>query len=153
MHDAGGVGGGGQRMTPTKALISALVVAGAASLALIAENRAEAPGAIKAEEVLVADLAGEPGKEANIRVYSFPPGASVPWHIHPDTHEFGYQLDGELMLLINGQPSRVLKAGDAFYVPPNVIHRGLTVSRTQTAKFMVVRVKPKGAPALVEMKP
>jgi quercetin dioxygenase-like cupin family protein len=139
-------------MTPTKALISALVVAGVAGLALVAERKAEATGQIKAEQVLVQDLAGEPGKEVNIQVYTFPPGASVPWHIHPDTHEFGYQLDGEFTLLINGEASRMLKVGDGFYVPPNVIHRGLNASRTP-AKFMVVRVRPKGKPALVEVQP
>ena len=139
-------------MTPTKALISALVVAGVAGLALVAERKAEATGQIKAEQVLVQDLAGEPGKEVNIQVYTFPPGASVPWHIHPDTHEFGYQLDGEFTLLINGEASRVLKVGDGFYVPPNIIHRGLNASRTP-AKFMVVRVRPKGKPALVEVQP
>ena len=139
-------------MTPRKALISALVVAGVAGLALIAEIKAEATGEIKAEQLLVKDLAGEPDKEVNIQLYSFPPGASVPWHIHPDTHEFGYQLDGEFTLLINGEPSRILKAGDAFYVPPNVIHRGINASRTK-GKFVVVRVKPKGKPALVEVQP
>jgi quercetin dioxygenase-like cupin family protein len=139
-------------MTPRKALISALVVAGVAGLALIAERQAGATGEIKAEQVLVKDLAGEPGKEVNIQLYTFPPGASVPWHIHPDTHEFGYQLSGEFTLLINGEPSRVLKAGDAFYVPPNLIHRGLNASR-EAAKFMVVRVRPKGKPALVEVQP
>ena len=90
-------------MTPRKALISALVVAGVAGLALIAEIKAEATGEIKAEPLLVNDLAGEPDKEVNIQLYSFPPGASVPWHIHPDAHEFGYQLDGELTLLTNGE--------------------------------------------------
>lgn len=139
-------------MTPRKALISALVVAGIAGLALIAEHKAQATGEIKAEQLLVKDLAGEPGKEVNIQLYSFPPGASVPWHIHPDTHEFGYQLDGEFTLLINGEPSRILKAGDGFYVPPNVIHRGLNASRAPV-KFVVVRVRPKDKPALVEVQP
>ena len=78
--------------------------------------------------------------------------ASVPWHIHPDTHEFGYQLGGEFTLLINGEPSRILKVGDGFYVPPNVIHRGINAS-SAPAKFMVVRVRPKGKPALVEVQP
>ena len=139
-------------MTPRKALISALVEAGIAGLALIAEHKAQATGEIKAEQLLVKDLAGEPGKEVNIQLYSFPPGASVPWHIHPDTHEFGYQLDGEFTLLINGEPSRILKAGDGFYVPPNVIHRGLNASRAPV-KFVVVRVRPKDKPALVEVQP
>ena len=139
-------------MPPREALISALVVAAVAGLALIAEYKAEATGEIKAEPLLVKDLAGEPDKEVNIQLYSFPPGASVPWHIHPDTHEYGYFLDGEFTLLINGEPSRILKAGDAFYVPANVIHRGINASRAPV-KFVVVRVKPKAKPALIEVQP
>jgi hypothetical protein len=55
-------------MTPTKALISALVVVGVAGLALIAEIKAEATGEIKAEPLLVKDLAGDPDKEVNIQL-------------------------------------------------------------------------------------
>ena len=95
---------------------------------------------------------GEPGKEVQIQVYTFPPAASVPWHIHPDTHEFGYQLGGEFTLMINGEASRVLKPGDAFYVPPNAIHRGVNAGR-EAAKFMVVRVRPKDKPADVQVQP
>jgi quercetin dioxygenase-like cupin family protein len=51
---------------------------------------------VKGKELLVADLAGEPDKEVNTQVYTFPPGASVPWHIQPDAHEFDYELDGAL---------------------------------------------------------
>jgi quercetin dioxygenase-like cupin family protein len=139
-------------MIPRKALISTLVVALAAGIALLVEHKAGAMGEIKAEPILVRDLAGEPGKEVQIQVYTFPPAASVPWHIHPDTHEFGYQLGGEFTLMINGEASRVLKAGDAFYVPPNAIHRGVNAGR-EAAKFMVVRVRPKDKPEVVEVQP
>lgn len=110
-------------------------------------------GEVKAQELLVADLAGELGKEVNIQVYTFPPGASVPWHIHPDAHEFDYELDGALTLQADGEGSKVLKRGDAVYVAPNVMHRGLNVSRTQTAKIFVVRVKPKDKPLTTEVQP
>ena len=93
-------------MTPTKALITTMVVASVVGLALLIERQAEAPGEVKAEQLLVYDLAGEPDKEVNIQVYTFPPGASVPWHIHPDTHEFDYELDGELTLQIDGHRQR-----------------------------------------------
>src|SRR6476660_4584596 len=76
-------------------------------------RQAEAPGEVKAEQLLVSDLAGEPDKEVNIQVYTFPPGASVPWHIHPDAHEFDYELDGTLTLQTDGEGSKVLKRGDA----------------------------------------
>ena len=116
-------------MMPTKALVTALVVASVVGLALLIERQAEAPG------------------------YTFPPGASVPWHIHPDAHEFDYQLDGALLLQTDGQPSKALKRGDAVYVAPNVVHRGVNVSRTQAAKIFVVRVKPKDKPLTTEVQP
>src|SRR6476659_5516309 len=87
---------------PMKALISALVVVGAVGLALVLERTESRSGEVKAEQLLVADLAGESGREVNIQVYTFPPGASVPWHIHPDAHEFDYELDGTLTLQTDG---------------------------------------------------
>ena len=140
-------------MMPMKALISALVVAGVACLALIAERRAAAPSEVKGEQVLVSDLAGEPDREVNIQIYTFPPGASVPWHIHADAHEFDYQLDGALTLQTGDGESKVLKRGEAIYVAPNVVHRGLNASRTQAAKIVVVRVKPKDKPPTTEVQP
>ena len=87
------------------------------------------------------------------RVYTFPPGASVPWHIHPDAHDFDYELDRALTLQSDVEGSNVLKRGDAIYVAPNVVHRGLNVSRTQAAKIFVVRVKPKDKPLTTEVQP
>ena len=135
-------------MMPTKALITTVVVASVVGLALLIERQAEAPGEVKSEQVFVSDLAGEPDKEVNVQLNTFPPASSVLWHIHPDAHEFDYVLEGTLTLLREGQDSRSLKQGEADYVAPNVVHRGLNLSRTQPAKVLSVRVKPKGAPAL-----
>ena len=153
MHVSECPGKGGPAMMPTKALITTIVVASVVGLALLIERQAEAPGEVKAEQLLVSDLAGEPDKEVNIQVYTFPPGASVPWHIHPDAHEFDYQLDGAILLQTDGQASKVLKRGDAVYVAPNVVHRGVNISRTQAARIFVVRVKPKGKPLTTEVQP
>jgi quercetin dioxygenase-like cupin family protein len=140
-------------MMPTKALITTIVVASVVGLALLIERQAEAPGEVKAEQLLVSDLAGEPDKEVNIQVYTFPPGASVPWHLHADAHEFDYELDGRLVLQTEGQASKELKRGEVVYVAPNVVHRGVNVSRTQAAKVFVVRVKPKDKPLTTEVQP
>ncbi len=141
-------------MTLNKALISTAAVVCVIGLALVLERSAHAPGAaVIAEQLMVTDLAGEPGKEVNMQVYTFPPGASVPWHIHPDAHEFDYELEGTLTLQIDGQSSKPLKEGEAVYVAPNVVHRGLNVSRTQPAKVVVVRVKPKDRPLTTEVQP
>jgi quercetin dioxygenase-like cupin family protein len=47
----------------------------------------------------------------------------------------------------------VLKRGEAVYVAPNVVHRGVNVSRTQAAKIFVLRVKPKDKPLTTEVQP
>jgi len=75
----------------------------------------------------------------------------VPWHIHPGAYEFDYQLEGALTLQKDGEPTEVVKRGEAIYVAPNVVHRGLNVSRTQPVKILVVRVKPKDRPLTTEV--
>ncbi len=140
-------------MITTKALVTTAVVAVAVAAALLLEHSAQAPGEVTSEQLLVADLAGEPDKEVNIQLYTFPPGASVPWHIHPGAHEFDYQLEGALTLQKDGEPTEVVKRGEAIYVAPDVVHRGLNVSRTQPAKILVVRVKPKDRPLTTEVQP
>jgi quercetin dioxygenase-like cupin family protein len=82
-----------------------------------------------------------------------PPGGSVPWHIQPDAHEFDYELDGALTLETDGEGSKVMKRGDAVYVAPNVVHRGVNVSRTQAAKISWLGVKPKDQPLTKEVQP
>jgi quercetin dioxygenase-like cupin family protein len=140
-------------MMTTKAMVTTAVVAVAVVAALVLERSTHAPGDVTSEQLLVADLVGEPGKEVNIQLYTFPPGASVPWHIHPDAQEFDYQLEGSLTLQRDGAPTEVVKHGEAAYVAPNVVHRGLNVSRTRPAKIFVVRVKPKDRPLTTEVQP
>jgi quercetin dioxygenase-like cupin family protein len=136
-----------------KALIATAIVALTIILALLLESQQRFSGEVRGRELLVADLEGEPDKEVNIQIYTFPPGSSVPWHIHPDAHEFDYGLQGVLTLQVEGKDSRSLRQGEAIYVPPNVIHRGLNLSHTQPAKLVVVRVKPKGRPLTTDTKP
>ncbi len=137
----------------TQALISVAVVATAIVLALLIENQQVYSGQVRGVQLLVADLEGEPDKEVNMQLYTFPPGSSVPWHIHPDAHEFNYEIEGTLTLQREGQDSKALKAGEATYVAPNVVHRGLNLSRTQPARVVVVRVKPKAKPLTEDVKP
>jgi quercetin dioxygenase-like cupin family protein len=130
-------------------LWGAVLACGLGAGALLAREPAGAPAPqskVTAKELLQQALQGEPGKEVNMQVYTFPPGASVPWHIHPDAHEFDYAISGTLTLEIEGEPKRELKTGEAVYVPPNVVHRGMNLSETEPMQVFVVRVKPKDAP-------
>ena len=50
-------------------------------------------------------------------------GAVVPRHTHPGI-ESSYVLEGGFELPIQGQPIRMLKAGDGFQIPPETPHAG-----------------------------
>lgn len=103
------------------------------------------PQPVTARTILESDVKGGVLEQAVVQVYQFPPGAALPWHIHPDAHEVAYILDGALTLEIEGQGTRVLKAGDAVHVQPNSVHRGLA-DPTQGVKLVAVRFKPKNQP-------
>ena len=50
-------------------------------------------------------------------------GAIVPRHTHPGI-ESSYVLEGGFELPIQGQPTRMLKPGDGFQIPPETPHAG-----------------------------
>jgi quercetin dioxygenase-like cupin family protein len=72
------------------------------------------------------------GKEAKATVVevTINPGESGLSHRHPGPG-FGYVLEGEYELGIDDQPTKVLKAGEAFYEPTGCLHR---VSKNPAAK-------------------
>jgi Cupin domain len=54
----------------------------------------------------------------------YPPGdPGIPPHRHPGGPCFGYILEGEMVFELEGEPPRVVKAGDVFWEPGgDVIH-------------------------------
>jgi len=62
--------------------------------------------------------------EAMTVVIEYPPGsAGTPPHRHPSGPAFGYMLEGEMLFELEGQPPRVIRAGEAFWEPGgDVIH-------------------------------
>ncbi len=50
-------------------------------------------------------------------------GVTVPRHTHPGI-ESSYVLEGGFELPVQGQPTRTLKAGDGFQIPPETPHAG-----------------------------
>src|SRR5882757_5388603 len=49
------------------------------------------------------------------------PNVLIGKHTHPGV-EGGYLLEGELTLMIDGQPPKVLKPGDSYSIPPVAAH-------------------------------
>jgi quercetin dioxygenase-like cupin family protein len=76
-------------------------------------------------------------------------GALVARHTHPGI-ESSYVIEGELELPIEGQPTRIVKAGDGFQVPAGVPHAGGkpgTKKAVITATYVVEKGKPLASPA------
>jgi quercetin dioxygenase-like cupin family protein len=76
-------------------------------------------------------------------------GAVIARHTHPGI-ESGYIIEGSLELPIEGQPTKMLQAGDGFQVPVSAPHAGGKPSdkRTRIAiTYVVEKGKPLASPA------
>jgi quercetin dioxygenase-like cupin family protein len=77
------------------------------------------------------------------------PGASAGRHTHPGM-EMGYVLDGEVELMVQGQETKHLKAGDSWQIGPGVPHDAKTIG-DKPLKFIgiyvVDKTKPLATPA------
>ena len=95
------------------------------------------------------DLTDVPGKEALMITVEYPPGGADPIHRH-NAHAFVYVLEGSIVMQVEGGKEVTLKPGEAFYEGPNDVHIvGRNASTTKPAKFVVLLIKNKGAPALI----
>ncbi|VVE40132.1 cupin [Pandoraea eparura] len=93
-----------------------------------------------------------PGKEVQMIVVEYPPGAVDPVHRH-DAQAFVYVLEGSIVMGVKGGKTVTLKAGDTFHEGPNDIHTvGRNASATKPAKFVVFLIKKQGAPILIPVK-
>jgi quercetin dioxygenase-like cupin family protein len=77
-------------------------------------------------------------------IAELPPGAAAGRHTHPGA-ETGYVLEGELELLIDGQPPKKLKAGDSYQIPEGAVHDAKT-SGDKPMKVLGVYVVKAGEP-------
>ena len=130
---------------PRLILFALAFAASVAAPSVLARDTAPPQQKVTARTILQTDVKGGVFEESVTQVYQFPPGAVLPWHIHPDAHEIAYIIDGALTLEIEGQGARVFKAGEASHVPPNAVHRGRADERLGV-KLVAVRFKPKDKP-------
>jgi quercetin dioxygenase-like cupin family protein len=86
-----------------------------------AANEFKAPAQVVRNILERHDQSGVPGMEIVIGTASFPAGSSIGFHTHPGD-ESGYVLTGSVILKTQGQPDRVLKAGDSFFNPRGAVH-------------------------------
>jgi uncharacterized RmlC-like cupin family protein len=65
-------------------------------------------------------------------------------HTHPGL-ETSYVLEQELILKIDGQPDKSYKAGEAFEIPPGVVHDACATA-ANPVRVLTVHVVEKGKP-------
>jgi quercetin dioxygenase-like cupin family protein len=76
-------------------------------------------------------------------------GVPVARHTHPGI-ESAYVLEGGFELPIQGQPTRIMKPGDAFLIPPETPHAGGKPGDAKTrvlSTYVVEKGKPLASPA------
>jgi quercetin dioxygenase-like cupin family protein len=131
--------------TMKSALLSLLISASVClpgSLALAAD-------AVTVTSLMSKELPDYPGKEGLMISVVYGPGGADPIHKH-DAHAFVYVLEGSIVMQVKGDKEVTLSPGDTFYEGPSDIHLvGRNASTTEPAKFIVVLLKNKDAPALM----
>jgi quercetin dioxygenase-like cupin family protein len=85
-----------------------------------------------------------PGREAVVARVEIVPGGYAGRHSHPG-EEISYVTEGELELLIDGQPPRNIKAGESFIIPGGSVHNGHNKGSVPV-KFVGVYLIEKGNP-------
>lgn len=134
------------------AVIGVVLLACLAGAGVGLAREGDGQSAVTSQQLIARALEGAPGKEVIAQTYVFPAGAVLPWHIHPDAHEISYVLEGDFTFERVGAPPRKMTAGEAEYLEPNVVHRGLNQS-DRPVKLFVVRIKPKDRPLVEEVPP
>ena len=111
-------------------------------------------GAAMAQEAKVTslmskDLPDMPGKEMLMIIVEHAPGGSNPAHRH-NAHAMLYVLEGSVVMQVKDGKQVTLTPGQSFYEGPDDVHLvDRNASKTKPAKFVVVLIKNKGAPAVL----
>lgn len=127
--------------------VAAVVLAGSVNL-VRAQDKAAPPaitqGAnnIKRTPVQKFDVPGT-NLETVIAIAEIIPNVSIGRHSHPGI-ESAYLLEGDVVIKIDGQPDKAVKAGESWQVPIGAIHDGTTGAKG--AKVIVTYVVEKGKP-------
>jgi quercetin dioxygenase-like cupin family protein len=131
-----------KKLTIGAALVVAALATGVGML------NAQQPG-FKRIEVQDRDLS-IPGRHAVQARAEFEPGGAIGRHTHPG-EELSIVLEGTLVLEVDGQPARTVKAGESFFVPAGVVHAGKNPGTGKAVVFATYIVE-KGKPVATMVK-
>ena len=101
-------------------------------------------------QLLTQALSDLPGREVRISLLDKAPDTGSPPHRHPGHHTFGYVLQGTYEFAVNGEPPRLLKAGEVFYEPPDAVHSmSRNPGKVEHTKILVFMVADQKNPSTV----
>jgi quercetin dioxygenase-like cupin family protein len=128
------------------AMLAAIAMCGAASAQQAPALIQQVP-TIKRTPLQKFDVPGT-NYETVIGMAEIVPNVNVGRHTHPGP-ESGFMLDGEMVLLIDGQPEKTVKAGQSYQVPPGAVHDARTGPNGAKviATYVVEKGKPLASPA------
>jgi quercetin dioxygenase-like cupin family protein len=125
--------------------IRSIRISGTALLVMIAVRGAEQPAA-KWKELQRHDIPGT-ALEGVTTIIEIPPGGVSGRHSHPG-EDFGYVIEGTIVLQVDGKPSLTLRAGDVFLTERGRIHNARNMGAT-TARAVDTYVIDKGKPGVI----
>jgi quercetin dioxygenase-like cupin family protein len=129
-------------------MLKCFISAGAVACGALLAPSLHAEDAAVVTTLMTKPLPEFPGKEAQMLLVEYLPGAIDPIHRH-DAHAFVYVLEGTIVMQLKGDEQVTLTPGQTYYEGPDDLHIvGRNASSTQRAKFLVVFVKNEGAPIL-----
>jgi quercetin dioxygenase-like cupin family protein len=110
--------------------------------ALAQQSPAPAASNVKRTALQKFDVPGA-NYETVVALAEIVPNVNIGRHTHPGV-ESGYMLEGELVLMVAGQPDRTIKPGDSWQIPAGAAHDAKT--GPSGAKLLATYVVEKGKP-------
>ena len=123
------------------------VVAGVALAIVAGIGIAQVPGLTRT--VVARGDVSVPGREAVAARIEIAPGGTSGWHTHPGD-EISVVNEGEVVLMIAGQPPRKVAAGEGFIIPAGTPHNAVNEGHAPVRLvgiYVVEKGKPLASPA------
>lgn len=120
------------------------LISGAASVAMMALSGAPPPAARWKE--LQRHPIPQTALEGVTTTIEIPPGGTSARHSHPG-EDFGYLIEGTVILYVDGKPPVTLKPGDPFFTERGMVHNARNIGTT-TARAVDTYVIDQGKPGI-----
>ena len=125
-----------------------ILISGAAILATLAVCCA-GQAVAKWTELQRHDIPGT-GREGVTMAIEIPPGVTSARHSHPG-EDFGYVIEGTIVLQVDGNPPLTVRAGEVFFTERGHIHNARNIGTTM-ARAVDTYIIDKGKPVITPVR-